>query len=201
MQKPKRNVRWLIRWSENRLTDKTNFITFLINVVGIKCYSETTKHTQCSWTLSVVHYFQTLFKTFIYFSSYSTLQLPSVLWRCWLVGRKGIRTVKNWVVGYWRGYLTERDADLHMAQWMPLPLTVSFFSKIQISFSFLVPAHLGSPGQRAIKWVCVCVTPHHTTNKIRTSRICDTDLRPDALPATKKQHQYIKGKLDVYYGQ
>jgi len=25
--------------------DKTNFITFLINVVGIKCYSETTKHT------------------------------------------------------------------------------------------------------------------------------------------------------------
>ena len=84
---------------------------------------------------------------------------------------------------------------------MPLPLTVSFFSKIQISFSFLVLAHLGSPGQRVIKWVCVCVTPHHTTNKIRTSRICDTDLRPDALPANKKQHQYIKGKLDVYYGQ
>jgi len=40
---------------------------------------------------------------------------------------------------------------------MPLPLTVSCFSKIQIGFAFLVPAHPGSPGQRAIKRVCVCV--------------------------------------------
>ena len=51
----------------------------------------------------------------------------------------------------------ERDADLHMAQLMPLPLTVSCFSKIQIGFTFLVPAHLGSFGKRAVKWVCVCV--------------------------------------------
>ena len=51
----------------------------------------------------------------------------------------------------------ERDADLHMAQLMPLPLTASCFSKIQIGFTFLVPAHLGSPGKRAVKWVCVCV--------------------------------------------
>ena len=43
----------------------------------------------------------------------------------------------------------ERGADLHMAQLMPLPLTVSCFSKIQIVFTFLVPAHPGSPGQRA----------------------------------------------------
>jgi len=40
---------------------------------------------------------------------------------------------------------------LHMAQLMPLPLTVSCFSKIQIGFTFLVPAHPGRPGQRAIK--------------------------------------------------
>ena len=51
----------------------------------------------------------------------------------------------------------ERDPDLHMAQLMPLLLTVSCFSKIQIGFTFLVPAHLGSPGKRAIKRVCVCV--------------------------------------------
>jgi len=44
-----------------------------------------------------------------------------------------------------------------MAQLMPLPLTVSCFSKIQIGFTFLIPAHLGSPGKRAIKRVCVCV--------------------------------------------
>jgi len=46
---------------------------------------------------------------------------------------------------------------LHMAQLMPLPLTVSCFSKIQIGFTFLVPAHLGSPGKRAVKRMCVCV--------------------------------------------
>ena len=51
----------------------------------------------------------------------------------------------------------ERDADLHMAQLMPLPLTVSCFSKIQIVFTFLVMAHPGSPRIRAIKRVCVCV--------------------------------------------
>ena len=49
----------------------------------------------------------------------------------------------------------ERDADLHMAQLMPLPLTVSCSSKIQIGFTFLVPAHLGNPGKRAVKRVCV----------------------------------------------
>jgi len=51
----------------------------------------------------------------------------------------------------------ERGADLHMAQLIPLPLTVSCSSKIQIGFTFLVPVHLGSPGQRAVKRVCVCV--------------------------------------------
>jgi len=49
----------------------------------------------------------------------------------------------------------QRGADLHMAQLMPLPLTVSCFSKIQIGFTFLVPARPGSPGQRAIKQVYV----------------------------------------------
>jgi len=34
----------------------------------------------------------------------------------------------------------ERGEDLHMAQLMPLPLTVSCFSKIQIGFTFLVLA-------------------------------------------------------------
>ena len=49
----------------------------------------------------------------------------------------------------------EQGADLHMAQLMPLPLTVSCFSKIQIGFAFLVLAHSGSPGQSAAKRVCV----------------------------------------------
>jgi len=56
----------------------------------------------------------------------------------------------------------ERGADLHMAQLMPLSLTVSCCSKIQIGFTFLVPAHPGSPGQRAVKRLCVCVSRYPT---------------------------------------
>ena len=53
----------------------------------------------------------------------------------------------------------ERGADLHVAQLMPLLLTVSCFSKIQIGFTFLVPAHLGSPGKVLLNGcVCVCET-------------------------------------------
>jgi len=83
--------------------------------------------------------------------------LPSVVWHSWLGSRKGIRPVKTerWGAGV-VGCL-EQGADLHMAQLMPLPLTVSCFSKIQIRFTFLVPAHLGSPGKRAVKRVCVRV--------------------------------------------
>jgi len=71
-----------------------------------------------------------------------------------LGGRKGIRPVKKlewWGAGVVTGL--QQGADLHMAQLMPLPLTVSCFSKIQIGFTVLVPAHLGSPGQRAVKRV------------------------------------------------
>ena len=69
----------------------------------------------------------------------------------------------------------ERGADLHMAQLIPLPLTVACFSKIQTGLPFwfrltwVVPekgllngcvcvcvlAHLASPEQRAVKRVCV----------------------------------------------
>ena len=52
----------------------------------------------------------------------------------------------------------QRGADLHMAQLMPLPLTVSCFSKIQIGFNFLVPAYRGSPGKGPLNVrVCACV--------------------------------------------
>jgi len=50
----------------------------------------------------------------------------------------------------------DRGADLHMAQLMPLTLTVSCFSKIQIGFTFLVPSHLVSPGKRPLNG-CVCI--------------------------------------------
>ena len=51
----------------------------------------------------------------------------------------------------------ERDADLHMAQLMSLPLTVSCFSEIQIGFTFLIPAHPGSPAKGPLNGsVCIC---------------------------------------------
>jgi len=50
----------------------------------------------------------------------------------------------------------ERGADVHMAQLMPLPLTVSCFSKIQIGFTFLVPAHPVVPEKGPLNG-CVCV--------------------------------------------
>jgi len=84
--------------------------------------------------------------------------MPSVLWRCWLGSKKGIWPVKKlewWFAGV--VICLKRGADLLMAQLIPLPLTVSCFSEIQISLTFLVLAHLGSPGQKAVKWVCVCV--------------------------------------------
>jgi len=73
-----------------------------------------------------------------------------------LVGRrKGIQPVKKEWWGAGMVICLEQRANLHMAQLMLLPLTVSCFSKIQIGFTFLVPAHLGSPGKRAVKRVCV----------------------------------------------
>jgi len=83
---------------------------------------------------------------------------PSVLLRCWLGGRKGIRPVKK--TEWWGAGMViclQQGADLHMVQLMPLPLIVSCFSKIQIGFTFLVPAHPGSPVKRAVKRVCVYV--------------------------------------------
>jgi len=72
-----------------------------------------------------------------------------------LVGRQeehpACKKLEWWVAGV--VICLEQGADLHMAQLMPL--TVSCFSKIQIGFTFLVLAHPGSPGKRAIKQVCV----------------------------------------------
>ena len=70
-------------------------------------------------------------------------------------GHPACKKTERWGVGV--VICLERGADLHMAQLMPLPLTVSCVSEIQIGFTFLVPAHPGSPGKRAVKWyVCVC---------------------------------------------
>ena len=65
----------------------------------------------------------------------------------------------------------EQSGDLHMAQLMPLPLTVSCFTKIQIGFTFLVLAQLGSPGKRVVKR-CVCVCVRACVRVCARARVC-----------------------------
>ena len=73
---------------------------------------------------------------------------------------------------------------------MPLPLTVSCFSKIQSGFTLLVPAHLGSPGKRAVKrmrvcvCVCVCSREKALSSASRRSGVGERVCTEDALAAS-----------------
>ena len=62
------------------------------------------------WAISAVGSFIGLSAFFLWVLALAVAQCLylclSVLWRCWLGGRKGIRPVKNWVVGWWHGYLS-----------------------------------------------------------------------------------------------
>jgi len=71
----------------------------------------------------------------------------------------------------------ELGADLHVAQLMPLPLTVSCFSNIQIGFTFLVPAHPDRPGKGPLNvcvCVCACVRACVRVFSIKSTVICDS---------------------------
>jgi len=85
-----------------------------------------------------------------YISLYVCMYIPSVLSRCWLGDRKRIWPVKKLSGGVLAWLSVCSEVQTCMAQLMPLSLTVSCFTKIQIGFTFLVPL-------RTIKWVCVCV--------------------------------------------
>ena len=87
-----------------------------------------------------------------------SVPLPSVLWRCWLGGRKGIRPVKNWVVRCWRGCLSGARCRLAYAQLMPLPLTVWY----QPTRVVLEKGPLN---------VCVCVHPYPLSLHTRNNRL------------------------------
>jgi len=95
--------------------------------------------------------------------------VPSVLWHCWLGGRKGIRPVKNWVVRCWHGYLSGVRCRLACAQLMPLPHSVSCSSKIQIDLPFwyrltwVVPDNVPLNG-----CVCVCLLHNRSFLQIWT---------------------------------
>ena len=122
-----------------------------------------------------------------------------MLWHCWFGNRKGIRPVKTKWWGAGVVICLKRGADLHMAQRMLLPLTASCFSKIQIGFTFLVLAHPGSPGKRAVKQVCVCALRFirrqvlHCSGTVGWASGRATSLwkwNPTTFRITKTDHQY-----------
>ena len=89
-----------------------------------------------------------------------------------LVGRQeGNPACKNWGWGAGVAICLEQGADLHMAQLMPMPLTVSCFSKIQIGFAFWYRLTRVVPEKGAVKQGCVCV---HTRWQTRTLLIQNT---------------------------
>ena len=88
----------------------------------------------------------------------------------------------------------EQDADLHIAQLMPLPLTVSCFNKIQSGFTFLVPADPGSPGKGPLNG-CVCV--YHLTSKRKEqlqpsefALLCSKKVKGSPYSITKRRVVY-----------
>ena len=86
----------------------------------------------------------------------------------WAAGRaSGLQKTEGWGAGVL--ICLEQGADLHTAQRIPLPLTVSCFSKIQTGFTSLLPAHPYSPGQRAVKRLCMCI---HVTIEFTDQVLC-----------------------------
>ena len=87
--------------------------------------------------------------------------IPSVLWRCWLGGRKGIRPVKNFCGGVlaWLSVWSEVQTCM-WPRWYHCHSLSLASVKSRLVFTFLVLADPGSPGKRAIKRVCVCVCSH-----------------------------------------
>jgi len=94
-------------------------------------------------------------------------------------GHPACKKLSGGVLAWLSVWTLERGADLHMAQLMPLTLTVSCFSEIQVGFTFLVPAHQGSPGKRAVKRVCLCVCPiyYMRCNKLLIKTFHSNNLR------------------------
>ena len=101
--------------------------------------------------------------------------MTEVLWCCWLGSRKGIRPVKNWVVGPWDVDVVMclgQGSDLHMAQLMPLSLTISCSSKSRLVLPFWCRLNWVVPdkkSKRAIKWLCEVLFSNNLKKNINHS--------------------------------
>ena len=91
---------------------------------------------------------------------------------------------------------------MHMAQLMPLPLTVSCFTKIQTGFTFQVSADPGSPGKRAVKRVCVYLTggglvqvDELISSAEREFSSADLPLEPTRAEMMLREHEASRSKV------
>ena len=84
-------------------------------------------------------------------STVLSFDLPSMLWRCWLGSRKGIRLVKKLSDGVlaWLSVLSKVQTSI-WPSWCQCHSPSLASVKFRIGFTFLVPAHPGGPGQRAV---------------------------------------------------
>jgi len=122
---------WFLEWQWHQLDHMQTICTSL----------QTDNHTNTS---SLIFTGQILFLPICAFSALTLLV-------GWQEGHPVCKKTEWWGTGM--VICLERGADLHMAQLMPLPLTVSRSSKIPIGLTFLVPAYPGCPGKEAIKWL------------------------------------------------
>ena len=128
-----------------RLSTSHRLVRTPIHCTGVMCLRQLlSANTACDWDAVRLFWF-----CFQVVENISALML--------LVGRQeGHPACKNWVLGCWRGYLSGARCRLAYGPADATATHCLFFSKIQIGFTFLVLAHPGSPGQRAVKRVCVC---------------------------------------------
>jgi len=90
------------------------------------------------------------------------ITMPSVLWHCWLGGRKGIQRVKNWAVGCWHSYLSGVRCRLAYG---PADSTATHCLLLQSNPDwFVLPFWYRLtrvvPNRGALNW-CVCVCVYH----------------------------------------
>ena len=94
-----RHRAWLWRLSASDIWLWPSYWLWRVRLPSWRSTPPRTRLQHQHWPVQVAH------SSLTYLLSYFSLK-PSVLWRCWLGGRKGMRPVKNWVMGCWYGYLS-----------------------------------------------------------------------------------------------
>ena len=139
--------------------------------VGHSCYRKQTAALIASWSYGLhKNYCITNLTWTILSSLYSTLvssllshlHLPSVLWRCWLGGRKGIQPVKKLSSGVlaWLSVWSE-VLTCTCPSWCHCHSLSLASVKSRLVLPFWYPLTWVVPENRAVKWVCVCVCVSH----------------------------------------